>query len=332
MHKKVLEPRRQHLLGYLQAPPHQLAGASQYAFSVTSGERACVVPGAAPLNLSDLPSKTLALVLGGFRGPFLIYMRSEAERQKQEKIHFNLIDYHTKVALLQPDYPEVWVNGSWDLGWNVSAQWSRPEIKYEWIRRAIDFLSVGVRKNPNDVSILTQMGTIYHLKLGHAEESPYYRKWVRRDEGHSTYLIAYEWYDRARKVSRKYGLEHPHFGAPVLNSLACHAVSDYAREFTQRMHDAFSQADKLNSENKIAEAKRSFAEGRKLLAKAITTWDWAKREWEAQVSRFPAPDLPHKKFVSEAEEMHKQLTEFSNSVSLERLTELVPRLTRPKLW
>jgi hypothetical protein len=258
-------------------------------------------------------------------------MWSQAEEEKQKKIHFDLIDTHMKIALIQPDYPEVWVNLSWNLGWNVSAQWNSPEMKYKWIRHAIGFLKVGIRKNPRSVAMLAQMGDIYHHKLGQAGESVYYREWVRRDEGRSTFQIAYEWYDRARKVSHRYDMPHPHFSAAVLNSLACHAVSSYARELTQQMYDAFADAARLNNEGEAEGAKLRFGDGRDFLAKAIDTWSWAEREWKSQVLEFPSPSLPHGKFVTEANQMHEQLSRLSEGVSLEQLPELLQEIERPTL-
>lgn len=332
MHSKVLEPRRQRLLGNMLAPPDQLASASQYAFSVASGEHVGLVPGAPPLSMSDLPMNTLSLVLGGFRGPLVMYMWGQGESEKRQKIHFNIIDNHMKIALLLADYPRVWVYLCWDIGWNIGAQWNTQEMKYKWIRHAIDFLKVGARKHPNSVIILSQMGDIYNYKLGHSFESKNYRRWIERDEGRSVFLLAYEWYDKARKVSRQFGTKHTQFSTPVLNSHACHAVSDYARELTQKMYDAFLESDALATAGKKADAQKRFDEGREVLAKAVRAWDWAGREWDEQVTKYYSPVLPHQKFLDEARQNHRKLAQFLKDVTPDNATELLKKIDRPKLW
>ncbi len=144
----VVEPRRQLLLGHHETPGRRLAIASEFGFGVAGGQSVRIVPGEAVRDLSDLPTETATLVLGGFRGPYVVWLWMNTQDEKQKKVHFNLIDRYRQIAALQSDYPQVWTFLAWDLGWNESVQWQSQEQRYQWIRRAIEFLREGVAQEP----------------------------------------------------------------------------------------------------------------------------------------------------------------------------------------
>ena len=203
--RRHIESKRQDLLGRHESPGWRLAQAAQFGMATASGTSVRIVPGAPLLELADLPAQAVTLILGGFRGPYVVWLWVQAEQEKQANLHFDLIDRYTKIAALQSEYAEVWSDLGWNLAWNLSVQWHSLDRKYQWIRRAVEFLQEGNRKNPRNAEIMAALGRIYSEKLGRSEEASYYRPRVRQDDGRSTFLIAYEWYDRARKANDRYG-------------------------------------------------------------------------------------------------------------------------------
>ena len=337
LRRYVVEPRRQELLGRTEPPARQLALASQFAFDTVAGYSVRIVPGSPTLELGDLPTEAVTLVLGGFRGPYVAWLRVKAEEEKEEKIHFDLVDRYTKIAMLQRDYPAVWTDLGWNMAYNLSVQWQSPERKYQWIRRGIEFLMEGSRWNPHSSEILLDIGSFYMNKVGLSQEGAYYRRRVREDEGRSTFLVAYEWLDRARKVREQYGSSGYGLSRPVASSSACHALSYYATELTQDAYDAFQAGMDARRAGREADARKSFAEGVDALREAVGAWQWARREWLEQAVRFEKEDIPlslverYKQFYEEANQMATKLAADLAKLTYENLPEVFAKMTRPPL-
>ena len=337
LRRYAVEPRRQRLLGEHEPPGRRLALCSQFGFSTAAGASVRILPGRPTLELSDLPSKAVTLILGGFRGPYVVYLWIKVEDEKHEKVHFDLIDRYTKIAALQSDYPEMWVFHAWNLAWNISVQWQSLERKYQWIRRGVEFLREGHRQNPHSARIIAELGRIYSEKLGRSQEAFYYRDRVREDEGRSPFLIAYEWFDLARKVNDRYDSLGRGLSKPVTYSQACHNLSYYARELTQQAYDAFKESVEARADGREADARRAFDRGKERLGRAIDTWAWASREWYDQAIRFEregAPDVlieVYRRFHAEADTFHKDLTALRDGLTYENLPEQFQRMERPEI-
>ena len=337
LRRYVVEPRREALMGHHEDPARRLSEASQFGFDTAAGSSVRLVPGAPTLELEDLPGEALTLILGGFRGPYVVWLWMSAEEQKQHKIHLDLLSWYTKIATLQSDYPQVWVFNAWNLGWNVSVQWQSQVQKYQWIRRAADYLKEGYRKNPHSTEIMEELGRIYSEKLGRAQEAPYYRQRAKEDEGRSPFLIAYEWYDRSRKASALYGTSSHSLSRPVAYSMACHCLTYYATELTQQMYDTFRASLDSRKAGREADARREFQEGLRQLEQAIGAWDWASREWNVQASRFENERIPadllevYRRFHHEAGEEGKGLQTFRAQLTYENLPERFTQLKRPEI-
>ncbi|MBM4018865.1 MAG: hypothetical protein FJ288_11135 [Planctomycetes bacterium] len=334
----VVEPRRQALLGRREPPGRRLALVSQFGFDAAAGDRSSLVPGASRLELGDMPAEAATLILGGFRGPYVVWLWIRAEEEKQKKVHFDLLDRYTKIAMLQGDYPQVWAYHYWNMLWNITVQWQSPERKYQWIRLGIRFLREGYRRNPHSAEIMMEMGRGYMDKIGRSQEAAYYRRRVEEDEGRSAFLIAYEWFDRARKAHDRYGTLGGRGLAPVVAySQACHALSFYATELTQDMHDALAASAEARRGGREADARRQFAEGQQLLAQAVRAWRWAQREWLQHADRFEKAGavtellVNYRKFHAEADQSARRLEALQAELTYENLAEQLKDLPRPDL-
>ena len=73
-------------------------------------------------NFSNLNSFSLALLLGGLRGPLVMMLWTSSESQKQEK---DLQDFDSKIELirlLQPEFDSVHIFQMWNKAYNISVQ------------------------------------------------------------------------------------------------------------------------------------------------------------------------------------------------------------------
>jgi len=337
LRRYVLEPRRQSLLGQHEPPGRRLALCAEFAFSTAAGASVRLVPGRPVRELADLPAEAITLLLGGFRGPYVVYLWTKVEEEKEQKVHFDLIDRYTKIAALQSDYPEMWVFHAWNLAWNVSVQWQSLERKYQWIRRSIAFLREGYRKNPHSAQIVAEMGRIYTDKLGKSREAFYYRRRVQEEEGRSPFLIGYEWYDLARTLHDQYGTLSGALSPAVVYSQACHSLSYYARERTQKAYDALEACVQAREAGRDAKAREAYDEGVRLLDEAIDTWAWAQREWHDHAVRFEKEDAApmllevYRRFHAEAGAFRGELAALRGELTYDTLPQVFSRMRRPEI-
>jgi hypothetical protein len=132
-------------------------------------------------NLGNLNSFSLALLLGGLRGPLVMMLWNSSEAQKQEK---DLEDFDSKIELirlLQPEFISVHLFQMWNKAYNVSVQMANKPNKYTTILDAIEYGHKVDEQRPNDISIVSQMGQLYFDKLGNSQEKEYYSARIRRE-------------------------------------------------------------------------------------------------------------------------------------------------------
>jgi hypothetical protein len=132
-------------------------------------------------KISNLNSFSLALLLGGLRGPLVMMLWTSSETQKQEK---DLEDFDSKIELirlLQPEFDSVHLFQMWNKAYNISVQMANKPNKYATIVDAIDYGYKIDEQKPNDINILSQIGQIFFDKLGNSQEKDYYIDRVRRE-------------------------------------------------------------------------------------------------------------------------------------------------------
>lgn len=156
---------------YLSGPyaPAEGAGVST---EVTDGSTA----------LGSLDSYFLILLLGGLRGPLVMFLWTSSENQKNER---ELEDFDTKVELirlLQPEFDSVHIFQMWNKAYNISAQVASLPNKYAIILDALEYGRKVDRSRPNNLNILLELNKIYQHKLGTTTgDSVYYTRQVRAD-------------------------------------------------------------------------------------------------------------------------------------------------------
>ena len=132
-------------------------------------------------SLSGMDSYALALLLGGLRGPLVMFLWSTSESQKSEN---DLEDFDSKVEwirLLQPEFDTVHIFQIWNKAYNISVKMTNMGNKYSTILDALDYAHNVDWEKPNDINIISAIGGIYFDKLGGSAEKVYYRRRVRAE-------------------------------------------------------------------------------------------------------------------------------------------------------
>ena len=136
---------------------------------------------AASTPLSRMNSYALALLLGGLRGPLVMFLWPSSEGQKSEK---NLEDFDTKVEwirLLQAEFDTVHIFQIWNKAYNISVLMANPANKYATILDALDYAHQVDAERPNNINMLSAIAGIFGEKLGGSAEKNYYKSRVREE-------------------------------------------------------------------------------------------------------------------------------------------------------
>jgi hypothetical protein len=132
-------------------------------------------------NLSGMDSYALGLLLGGLRGPLVMFLWSTSESQKSAH---DLEDFDTKVEwirLLQPEFDTVHLFEIWNKAYNISVQMTNLPNKYSAILGALDYADSVDRQRPDDINIVFDVGRVYGDKLGISHEAFYYIRRMREE-------------------------------------------------------------------------------------------------------------------------------------------------------
>ena len=154
-------------------------GATAYSRTAATVGPASEAPRSA---LGSMNSFALGLLLGGLRGPLVMFLWSTSESQKADK---NLEDFDTKVEwirLLQPEFDTVHLYQIWNKAYNISVQMAGLPNRYAAIVDALVYADRVDQGRPDNLNILNQIAQVYSNKLGTvAQERFYYRRRVRED-------------------------------------------------------------------------------------------------------------------------------------------------------
>jgi hypothetical protein len=132
-------------------------------------------------RLANLDSYSLALLLGGLRGPLVMFLWTSSEAQKSDR---DLESFGTKVEmirLLQPEFDSVHLFQIWNLAYNVSVQYATNANKYGAILDAIDYGRRAEQLSPDNINLVSAIGGVYADKLGGSTEKEYYTRRVRTE-------------------------------------------------------------------------------------------------------------------------------------------------------
>jgi hypothetical protein len=156
--------------------------------------------------LSGMNSYSLALMLGGLRGPLVMVLWSKVENQKIDR---DLEDVDTMIEwirLLQPEFDTVHIFQIWNKAYNISALMASTVSKYTTILDAADYARRVDADRPGDLNIMDQLARLYGEKLGgiNTSERFFYRKQFVEDS--MTDANRVKAYPEDAKTYHRYGL------------------------------------------------------------------------------------------------------------------------------
>ena len=132
-------------------------------------------------RLSGVDTFALGLILGGLRGPLIMFLWPSIESQKIDR---NLEDIDTKIELvrmLQPEFDSVHLFQIWNKAYNISVQMASIPNKYTTILDALRYAKSVDDERPDNVNILSAYGEVYFNKLGNSAEKRPFIKRIRTE-------------------------------------------------------------------------------------------------------------------------------------------------------
>jgi hypothetical protein len=199
-------------------------------------------------------------MLTGLRGPVTTALWLAAEQGKQDREWELLQTYYAAIGALQPHFAQNYQMNGWNSAYNMSVQWNNLGSKYEWIKKGIELVHEGDRRNPDHIDLVSYLSDLYGDKLGRSAEKMYYGLRFREETrtavpGDPLYLtfqavveefnrpnprsadpfpygispLGYGWYysEMARRLMVD-GQKHHQFGDRVVSSRASHFLRDWA--------------------------------------------------------------------------------------------------------
>lgn len=138
---------------------------------------------AARSALGDMNSYSLALMLGGLRGPLVMVLWSKVENQKIDRDLEDVDSMIEWIRLLQPEFDTVHIFQIWNKAYNISALMVSTASKYTAILDAVDYARRVDAEKPGDLNILDQLARVFGEKLGgpNVQERAFYRKQFMED-------------------------------------------------------------------------------------------------------------------------------------------------------
>ena len=194
----------------------------------------------------DTTSSIAILVLGGFRGFAANLLWSQALDIQEYKKDWNKLESVVQsIIKLQPHFIRVWTFQSWNLAWNVAAEWDAVEDKYYWIKQGAKFAEQGTQVNGHSPYLRWSTGWIFFQKIGKADEAQLLRKLYREDhrpeidaqgreippfnpEELDNYQKAYYWFSEAVAKCDELGIRPKQMAEHHFRSYPSHALKDFA--------------------------------------------------------------------------------------------------------
>lgn len=142
----------------------------------------------AELGEIDPASETMKLSTVGLRGVAANILWSWANYYKKIEDWDKLEMTVNQIIRLQPNFVEVWDFQAHNLSYNVSVEFDDYRMRYQWVKKGIDFLILGSHYNRDEPGILRQIGWFVGQKIGRADEHQQFRRLFRDDKDfHQTF-------------------------------------------------------------------------------------------------------------------------------------------------
>lgn len=136
----------------------------------------------AELGEIDPASETMKLSTLGLRGVAANILWGWANYYKKIEDWDKLEMTVNQIIRLQPNFVEVWDFQAHNLSYNVSVEFDDYRMRYQWVKKGIDFLILGTHYNRDEPGMLSQLGWFTGQKIGRADEHKQFRRLFRDDK------------------------------------------------------------------------------------------------------------------------------------------------------
>jgi hypothetical protein len=163
----------------------------------------------------DPTSEAMKLSTFGMRGVATAILWHKSMEYQKKKDWTGLAATLNQIIRLEPHFISVWKFQSWNMAYNVSAEFDDYRERYRWVIKGIEFLIQGVDYNERNPVLHCGVGWDIAQKLGTADEKVQFRKLFKADdEFHNKYrtpsfeerdnwLVGKSWYVEAEKLVRE---------------------------------------------------------------------------------------------------------------------------------
>jgi hypothetical protein len=227
----------------------------------------------AELGEIDPASETMKLSTLGLRGVAANILWGWANYYKKVQDWDKLEMTVNQIIRLQPNFVEVWDFQAHNLSYNVSVEFDDYRMRYQWVKKGIEFLILGTHYNRDEPGLLSQLGWFTGQKLGRADEHKQFRRLFRDDKDFhqkfrendievdnglgpdrkpDNWLVGKLWYDKAIRA-------HIYSGKPIRGRTP---LLFYSGGPMSQMNSAAA----MNKDGYFFET-------------AMLSWQTAKREW-----------------------------------------------------
>ncbi|NLS91188.1 MAG: hypothetical protein GXX96_03270 [Planctomycetaceae bacterium] len=160
----------------------------------------------------DPTSETMKLSTFGMRGVATAILWQKSADYQKKKDWTGLAATLNQIIRLEPHFISVWKFQSWNMAYNVSAEFDDYRERYRWVIKGIEFLIQGISYNARNPVLHCGVGWDIAQKIGTADEKVQFRKLFKADdEFHNKYrtpsyeerdnwLVGKSWYVKAEKL------------------------------------------------------------------------------------------------------------------------------------
>lgn len=262
--------------------------------------------GESDLGQIDPTSASMNLVLLGLRGIAVNLLRTDLDHYKSHKEWAQMRATTEAVITLQPHYIEVWRFLSWNLAFNVSAEWDAVSDRYYWVKEGGKFSQRGSRRNDEVPELYWETGRVWGAKVGRSDEWHVFRKYFISDpderafnggpdpdinpEQIDNYLVAKKWYHDANRLEEMPGIEQHIMMRALFRSYPYRSQLDYAdalqRDVRYIRNDDFMVDERTGERRSEAEALAMARQAREARFNASTpAWETGFEEWTQQFGK-----------------------------------------------
>lgn len=119
------------------------------------------------------------VALGSFRGLVADLLWLRLQRKQEEGSYFEMVQLASWITKLQPRFTGATAFLAWNMSYNVSVTFNRPEDRWRWVQRGIELIrDEALIYNPSDPTLFKELAWIYQHKLGQEmDDANLYYKW-----------------------------------------------------------------------------------------------------------------------------------------------------------